>query len=338
MKKQTNVVAIVIAVIMSVLLFPMIVGTGMASGAIFSAESLLQPGREMELYDAFAEHGGIDWIYEMLLEETGESIEIEEDLSVQVRELFPKEDISLVIKEIYQSVLEGEEYTVDLAKQEQFMKQLLMQYFDDNVEKWLREELGEQYDLADEALKEEIVTVAKESYEEEITILVMEEMDELEAELTGIVQEIYETEEYREFRQWEAEYGYSLTDRTELCAVLNLAGYIVLGICCFFLLLLLICHLFRPSGFITAGAFAVITGGLMKLGGTSLPKVVELLLHSELAEGEEVPEFFVKLVEEVFSWCLDGFNKIGMLGLSAGIILILVGILLLVIRKNRMAA
>lgn len=338
MKKQTSVVAIVIAVIMSILLFPLILGTGVASGAIFSVSSALKPEREQELYDAFEENGGIDWIYEIFLEETGETVEMSEDLSVNMRELFPKEDVSALVKEIYQAFIKGEQYSVKLPKQEQFMKQELMQYFDENAETWLREELGEAYDLADAATKEEALKAARETYEQEINTVIEKEMDELEAELTGMLQNIYETEEYKELKDIEAEYGYSLTDRTELCAVLNLAGYIVLGICCFFLLLLLICHLFRPSGFITAGIFALITGGVMKIGGTALPGFVNGVLRAETAESENLPEFITQLVDEVLSWCMSGFNKIGMLGLSAGVVLVLVGILLLVIRGNRAAA
>lgn len=335
MKKQTSTLAIIIAIIMSIFLFPLIVGTGIASGTIFSVESVIQPGREQELYEVFETYGGTDWIYELFLEETGEQIVVEEDLIINVRELYPKEDVSTVIKGIYQSLLKGEEYSLDLSKQEQFIREEFIRYFDDNAEKWLREELGEAYDVTEEALKKEIIETARESFKQEIDSLVMKEIEALEVELTEIVQDVYESEEYKELRKLEEEYGYSLTDRTELCAVLNLAGYIVLGICCFFLLLLLICHLFRPSGFITAGVSALITGGMMKFGGTVLLGVMGGLLRSEIAAEEELPEFFVQLAEEVFSWFLAGFDKVGMLGLGTGIILVLVGILLMVIRGNR---
>ncbi len=338
MKKQTSVVAIVIAVVMSILLFPLILGTGIASGAIFSAESVVQPGREQELYDAFVENGGVDWIYDLFLEETGETMKIDGDLTINMREMFPKEDIGTLIKEIYQSFMKGERYSVKLPNQEQFMKQELMRYFDDNAERWLREKLGEAYDLADATTRTEVLTEVREEYEQEIKNLVTEKIDVLEAELTGILWDFYETKEYRELREIEAKYGYSLTDRTELCAVLNLAGYIVLGICCFFLVLLLICHLFRPSGFITAGVFTLITGGLMKIGGTVLPNFIRSLLREKATEGEELPVFILQPVEDVISWCMSGFDKVGMLGLSAGVILVLVGILLLIIRGNRTVA
>ena len=155
MKKQPSVVAIVIAVIMSIVLFPLIFGTGIASGAVFSAESMMQEGREWELYDAFTEHGGEDWVYELLLSETGETIEIEQEVSVSIRELFPKEDVSTLMKELYEALIKGERYSVELPNQKLFVEQKLMEYFDDTVEKEMKEQFGDAYELLDEQAKDE---------------------------------------------------------------------------------------------------------------------------------------------------------------------------------------
>ena len=52
----------------------------------------------------------------------------------------------------------------------------------------------------------------------------------------------------------------------------------------------------------------------------------------------ELPEFIMPMVEDVMDWCLTGFEKVGKIGLLTAVILILVGILLLVLRKNKTEA
>ena len=52
----------------------------------------------------------------------------------------------------------------------------------------------------------------------------------------------------------------------------------------------------------------------------------------------ETPEFVMPMMEEIFGWCLTGFEKVGKIGLMAAIIFVLVGILFIVNRKNKKEA
>ena len=49
----------------------------------------------------------------------------------------------------------------------------------------------------------------------------------------------------------------------------------------------------------------------------------------------ETPKFIMPMMEEILDWCLTRFEKVGKIGLVAAIIFILVGILLLINRKNK---
>jgi len=71
--------------------------------------------------------------------------------------------------------------------------------------------------------------------------------------------------------------------------------------------------------------------GLSENVGNSSPEV-ELSL--ELA-ADEIPEFFLTMVESILGWCLTGFEKVGKIGLMTAVVLILVGILLYVIKQNQ---
>ena len=49
MKNKTSVLAIVIAVIFSIILFPFVLAGGVGAGAVFTVESVIAPDREEEL-------------------------------------------------------------------------------------------------------------------------------------------------------------------------------------------------------------------------------------------------------------------------------------------------
>lgn len=179
-------------------------------------------------------------------------------------------------------------------------------------------------------------------FDVEVKATLETEIASLENELSESINSIYDMPEWQELKDLEAETGFSLTDRTELCYYLNLGGYLLLGLTGVFLVVLLLCHLFRPSGFFTAGVFSLITGGIMMAAAKVLPGVLNGLINSELlAEelaAEELPSFIMPMAAEVIGWCMTGFEKVGKIGLMAAILLILVGILLLIIRNNRAEA
>ena len=337
MNKKPGAVAIIIAVIMSIVLFLPIVISGLVSGTIFSVQSVLQPGREDDIYRSFENNGGIDFIYDIFLEETGEEMEFAEGISVNMKEFVPKKDVATIVEGMYYAFLKGETYPVKLDSQKVYLKEKAMEYFEQNVDDLAKEELGELYELASESQKQEAMDIARREYEAEVDSIIEEEVTFIEAELSGILSEVYETTEYQEMMDSLNEFGYSLTDRAVMCSDIGLAGNVFLVIGIILIALLLLCHWFRPAGFITAGVFSLLTGGILKGGAMVIPSAMSTLLQAETLEGEPVPEFMIALVEDIMNWCMDGFHKVGTMALGLGAVLFLVGILLFVIKRNRAA-
>lgn len=337
MNKKTSAVAIVIAVIMSIVLFLPIVISGLASGTIFSVQAVLQPGREDDLYRSFEDNGGIDYIYDVFLEETGEELEFTKGVSVNVKEFFPKKDVATIVKGLYYAFLEGETYSVKLDFQKTYLKEKAMEYFEQNAENLAKEELGELYELASESQKQETMDIARREYEAEVDSIIEEEVSTIEVELSDILNEVYKTTEYQEMMDNLDEFGYSLADRDVMCSDIGMAGNVFLVIGAILIVLLLLCHWFRPAGFVTAGVFSLLTGGIMKGGAVVIPSAMGTLLQAEKLEGESVPDFMIALVEDIMNWSMEGFQKVGMLALGLGAVLFLVGILLFVIKRNSAA-
>lgn len=338
MKQKTSTVAIVVAVIFSILLFPLIAVFGLSSGLVFSAEEVLRPNREEDVYRIFADNGGVDFVYDILLEEAGSEIE---ELGINPEEFFPRTQIETMVYDIYHSIIKGERYTADFSHQKEITKKFAMEQFDANIETEIQKEYGEAYTLLDENQKAQAIEEARKVFSEELDRSIEEEFSALEQELAAEINSIFDTAEYQEIKAMEAETGYSLSDRTDLCATVRLAGYILLGITCFLILVLLLCHLFRPSGFFTAGAFALIIGGGMTVLAKTVQGILLSLLSSEFAveySAEEFPEFIMPIIDEALGWSMTGLEKVGRYGLMAAAILILVGILLFIIRKNKTEA
>lgn len=379
MKKKTSALAIVVAVIFSIILFPFIFAGGAGASAVFTLESVIAPDREEELYQSFVRNGGMDWGYNLVIEALDEGLKeglaesLPEDmgdgaalLELDAKEILPRQQAETMVSDIYHAIVQGKEYQVDLSHQKDFLKTKLNEYFETTVtaevkatveaslEEEVKKEYGEAYDKLSESEKQEIMTKAKEEatkialeearnvFDTEVIPMVDTEVAELEKEVSEAFNSIYDMPEYKELKDLETRYGYSLTDRTALCKDISLAGYLLLGVTAFFLLLLLVCHGFRPSGFFTAGAFTLIIGGGFFAIAKIVPGVALNLLGSELSkmfmEGSvvsEVPGFVMPMLGEIAGWCLTGFEKVGKIGLMAAALFILVGILLAVIRNNK---
>lgn len=308
MKKKTSVLAIIISVLCSILLFPLILFGGISSGTVFSMASLLQQNREEELYQSFINNGGIDFVYDLWMDEAGEEVE---RFAVEFQELFPKDQVENMFYDIYHALIKGEQYAADFSTQKEIVKEIALQQFDENLEE----------------------------YRKKVEATIEEEFTMLEKEFSESINSIFEMEEYQKLKEIEAEYGFSLTDRTELCYYLNLGGCVLLGLTGVLMVILLLCHLFRPSGFFTAGAFALLAGGVMMAMSKGFPGIMLSLIGTEMSVAdiatEEFPAFVMPMINEVLGWCMTGFEKVGKIGLMAAVLLILVGILLLVIRRNQ---
>lgn len=383
MKKKTNAVAIVVAVIFSIFLFPLIFISGIGSGVVFSVESVVAQEREEELYQSFIDRGGMDWMYELLISGVEDSLaeglnvstteeigDVPMDINLDARELLPRNQIETIVYDVFHAVVKGETYQLDLSYQKNLMESKLNEYFEtavvteieatveETVEAEIKKEQGEAYALLTESEKQELFDTAKEEametamkearelFDTEVLATLETELASLEDELSEAVNSIYDTPEWQELKNLEAQYGYSLTDRTELCKDIRMAGYILLGLTGVLLVVLLLCHWFRPSGFFTAGAFTLIIGGLMLAFAKAAKNVMLGLIGSELSAqisadtipAEEFPDFILLMIEDILGWCLTGFEKVGKIGLMTTVILILVGILLIVIRRNQAGA
>jgi len=379
MKKKTSAIAIVVAVIFSIILFPFVFAGGVGSSAVFTLESVLAPDREEELYRSFVKNGGVDWGYDLIAEGLEQGLEeglagsmpedmgAEEILSnLKAEDILPKQQAETILSDVYHAIVQGKEYQVDLSHQKELIKTKLNEYFDttlteeikstveSSLEEEIKNEYGEEYEKLPEKEREELLAKAKEEatniameearkvFDTEVIPMVDTEVTELEQEVSKAFNSIYDMPEYQELKALETKYGYSLTDRAALCKDIGMAGYLLLGVTAFFLLLLLVCHWFRPSGFFTAGVFTLIIGGLLFVVAKAVPGVVLNLLDSELSkmfmDGStmlDAPEFAMPMVGEILGWCLTGFEKVGKIGLMAAALFILVGILLAVIRNNK---
>lgn len=335
MKKKPGFVAIFVAVLMSIILLLPIIGSGLVAGACFSVQSMLEPGRETELYRSFEKNGGVDFIYDTLLDEFGEEVEFTEDVSINTRELFPKEDAAEIMEGIYHAFFKGENYSIKFESQKEYLQKKAMEYFEQNIDDVIKEELGDLYEYAGESEIQEAKDIARKEYEAEVNSVIEKEIASLEKEFSGILDVVYESPEYQEAISFLEDAGYALNDRAEMCSAIELAGNVFLVIGVILVVLLLLCHLFRPAGFVTAAVFSLLTGGILKGGAVALPSAISKLVEAEMLEGEPIPDFLVALVEDVMSWFMDGFHKAGMLALGFGVVLFLVGILLFVIKKNR---
>lgn len=378
MKKKTSALAIVLAVFFSILLFPLIFISSIGSSLIFSMESVIAPNREEELYQSFVKNGGTDWVYDLFVNGVEEGLSealngsMPEDLGgesinidLDARELFTKEQVYTVVDDIYHALIKGKTYQFDLSNQKNYIEAKLREYYEttvtaeikatveETIESEVQKEYGEGFDALPESEKQELIAKAKEEatkialeeaeklYDTEVIATLETEITSLEADLSKEFNSIYEMPEYQELKALETEYGYSLTDRTELCAGVRMAGYIMLGVTAAMLFVLLLSHWFRPSGFFTAGAFTLVIGGLLLGVAKAVQGILLSLVSSELAAEfatEEFPEFIMPMIEEVLGWLPGGFEKVGKFGLMAAVLFILVGILFVIIRRNKAGA
>lgn len=350
MKKKTSVFAIIIAIFFSILLFPFILVCGSGSAVVFSLESVVRPGREEEIYETFVNHGGIDILYDVFTDEVEKQEETELFLfDLEVESLFPKEQFAGMIGEIYHAVLKEEEYTPDFSYQKNILKEYATNEFESSVEEeigtMIQEQYGAVFEEFSEEEKQQLIKQAEEAlrkqFEEDLERVLQITLSEAEVQIRESIHSIYEGEEYQNIKEIEEEYQFSLTDRTELCYYLKLTGYVMLAVTAFFILLLLLSHLFRPSGFFTAGVFTLLTAAGMYLVSIGMNTALIRLIDEAWKEeniAEKIQKLALVLSEEVITWCSSGFEYTGKIFAGAAVLFVLTGILLLVIKRKQAEA
>ena len=171
MKKKISAIAIVVAVIFSIILFPFILAGGAGASVVFTLESVIAPDREEELYQSFVRNGGMDWGYNLIIEGLEQGLEEglaegmpegmgdgEALLELDAKEIFPRQQAETMVSDIYHAIVQGKEYQVDLSHQKEFLKTKLNEYFETTVteeikatvetslEEEVKKEYGETYD------------------------------------------------------------------------------------------------------------------------------------------------------------------------------------------------
>ena len=109
MKKKTSALAIVVAVIFSIILFPFIFVSGIGTGVVFSLGSIVAPDREEDLYQSFADRGGIDWVYELFLNEMEESMDADSlGIEMDATDLMPRSQMETIVYDVYHAIMKGQ--------------------------------------------------------------------------------------------------------------------------------------------------------------------------------------------------------------------------------------
>ena len=407
--KKRGPIAIVLAVLFSILLFPFIYAFGLCSGAIMATSSWFEPGRKEEVYQNFVADDGIDWLYEVIdgaieegVMEASGSMEDVAGLEQIFENLITRDDVETIVKDVYDTVLSGEVYQFDFSVFSERLLSKLEGFADDNAAAYIEENLADIYAAAgadvkdkvkeiakeifmeeaearieaelaevspalretskkellakaeeefeaqadayiaeniemlyaqlDEETKEALIAEAKEVILPEFQTMMAEEVKNLEESLNTEIANLYETSEYKEFMAIQEQYGVSIFDMELIHSSLNLSGYLFMGLTFVFIVLVLLSHLFRPSGFYVAGVYTVLLGALQYVIGSLFGGRVAQVVSAELAFPHASLD---SLVHNFLAWFGTGFTSVGIIFLCAGAALILGGILITIINKNK---
>lgn len=266
-RKKVSVGQVILAVLASIFLIPIMLMEAFAGGAIQGSARLFQTKGKQELFSAFEESGGVDWLTEEIqvqLQEEEKKVKIEllekfsyqigsqvrqplyselmEKVKKEVTEYsfvagsFPKEEVSEMLYGILDSVLAGEIYRFEFTVQAERVKT--------NVERFY--ETSEVFRNLQVEQKEQVAEGIEQFYHS------------AESELNARMEEAYQS-------------GVDLENGTTLyfaevglaASMLKTAGAVLLGALVVAILLLLCSFLFRASGFFTAGAASALIGILM---------------------------------------------------------------------------
>ena len=273
---------------------------------------------------------------------------VEEEVDKYIAENYPNAPESLVAAEKEKYLAENKDQIVAEAKAETLAE--AEKQFEAEADAYISENIREIYAQIDEETKKELIAKAKEEFlpqfkEEYKAENKQKHVDEAAAsideavllaqtEINATIASIYTSEDYAQLEQTQAEYGINIYDFDGLNAIFKSAGYVCFGAAAVVILILLLCYLFRPAGFFVAGIFTLILGvGVKAVAGKALPVASELI-HASV----ELPhESLNAIVNAALVWVTEGLNESAMIGIFAGAALMLLGILITIIRRNKTA-
>lgn len=273
---------------------------------------------------------------------------LEEEVDKYIEENYPNASADLVEAETGKYLAENKDQIIADARAETLAE--AESTFEEEADTYIRENIRDLYTKIDEETKAELIATAKEEYTPEIkeeykaqhkqqyvdeySSMVDEAVLSAQEEINATIASIYSSEEYAELEQTQEEYGINVYDFDGLNEIFRGAGYVCFGAAAVVILLLLLCYLFRPAGFFVAGIVTLILGvGVKAISGRVLP-VVNEMVHSAV----DLPhDSLGEMINTVLGWMAEGLSESAMIGIFAGAALMLLGILTLIIRRNKTA-
>lgn len=328
--KKRNTVALLLAIIVSIILVPCVVAFGLSAASVKALSDFVSEGREEELYAILEKEDGIALLYENVegyLKDTEKMMKqsgtIPADAEI-FQDVITYEDINAIVHGAYHAFINGNVYTFQLARQKEIIKKNIEEYF----EKYLKEQ-----HLYVPVITEEIM----EGYLKEPFRQVDQEIATLEQQLNEIYLSLYEVQSQPEVRKVCKMYGEDTISLSLIQEGLKKATEILFVTTIVMLLLLLAAHLFRPSGFFVAGGCALLIGGstLVISGGIRKISVLKMIL-TELPETGFLTAELVYTIEEWMRALLcESYRLFGAYSAFAGGLLILMGVALFITIRSR---
>lgn len=314
------------AVVLSGIFVPLLLLIGLACATTSAFSNVLMEHREDELFARFERAGGIRWIYDeigMRLLSMDQELQVPEGME-PLKDIITYEDVSSVSHGIYSAFLSGNLYVFDLSVQKGRIKENVDAYFDRYIEERSLTEL-----LDNEFIDIELV---RESYLRDAYSQLEQQVARLETELNAVLEEFYDTAWITRKVSTEELHNIEDSHLDLLRDGLKKAEFAEIGAMAVFVFLLLVCYLFRPSGFFVAGGTAAVLGA----AAFAVSKGILLLPFSELLPASSIPhESFYAVAEQVAAWLSDGYLSFGIYSTAAGILMLLFGGILLLFQRKR---
>lgn len=273
---------------------------------------------------------------------------VEEEVDKYIRENYPNAPAKLVAEEKEKYLTENKDRIVAEAKAETLAE--AEKTFDAEADTYIRENIRDLYTRIDEETKAELIAKAKEEiapkikeeyktenkqkYVDEAAAMIDEAVLSAQTEVNATIASIYTSEEYVQLEQMQKEYGISIYDFDGINEIFKSAGFVCFGAAVVVILILLLCYLFRPAGFFVAGFFTLVLGvGIKAVAGSVVAVVDEMITASVQLPHESLSA----MIQKALSWTAEGLGSSAMYGIYAGAVLVLLGVLVLIIRRNKTA-
>lgn len=305
---------------------PLLLLIGLVGATTSAFSNVLMEHREDELFVRFEKAGGVRWIYDEIgvkLLSMGQELQVPEGME-PLKNIVTYEDVSSVSHGIYSAFLSGNLYVFDLSVQKGRIKENVDAYFDRYIEEQRLAELMDSEFIDIELVRESYLRDAYAQLEQQVV--------RLERELNAILEEFYHTAWITRAAATEELNNMEDSHLSLLRSGLKRAEFAEIGMMGVFAVLLLVCYLFRPSGFFVVGGTAAVLGA----AAFAVSKGILLLPFSELLPKGSIPhESLYAVAEQIAVWLSDGYFSFSIYSAAAGVLMLLFGGILLLFQRNR---